>query len=109
MKKFLCISFAFGLMFGSIGVTCADTGAKKVPKIEKSCDYDLCDLSSVVMIADESYVFQNGAVPMFMATLSDVVLVPEGSITYLKRTKPAYLSPDIDRKWVWWYSLAFNL
>lgn len=109
MKKFLCISFAFGLMFGSIGVTCADTGAKKVPKIEKSCSYEFGDLSSIVMIADESFDFRNGAVPMFMGTLSDPVLVPEGSITYLKITKPVYSSPDIDRKWVWWYSLAFNI
>jgi hypothetical protein len=43
-----------------------------------------------------------------------VAIVPEplpeisGSITYLKRVKPIYESPTVDRKWVWFNSIITN-
>lgn len=42
------------------------------------------------------------------AILPNPVMVPAGTIEYLKIKKPLLLSADVDRKWVWWYSIITN-
>ena len=85
----------------------ADTGAKKVPKIESSYELPMVDVSYLI-VYEAPVQLPNGTVPLFMGTLSDNTFVPKGTIIYLSILKPLYVDPDVDRKWVWWNSIVTN-
>lgn len=111
MKRITIFLLSFGLLFGCTGVASADVGAKKVPKTEAftSTHYDA---TAFVFEANTDEAFEvNVSIPLstnFLAVMPEGVLVPGGNITFIGLKKPSYDSPDIDRKWVWWYSVVTN-
>lgn len=115
MKRTTIFLLSFGLLFGCTGVASADVGAKKVPKTESTFDLQKYEPSTVVV-----YSFEDAATQVefhitvitsglsFQAVMPDPIFVPKGNVSFISLKEPLYHDPDIDRKWVWWYSVVTN-
>jgi hypothetical protein len=106
MKKILIISCGIGLLLGISSVSCAGHELHKPPKIEKH-ELPVMDMSDMIVTMD-IHSFTNGSVPSFMGTVVEKALIPTGSVSYLVVKKENYISPFVDRSWVWFNSLITN-
>lgn len=107
------ITLAACLLISSASVTFADVGVHKVPKTENTSlvkdGIVLVDDASVISFENYKLNGTDISAPDGVAILSPEFIVPAGSVSFLKLKKNIYRSPDIERKWIWYYSLISNI
>lgn len=97
------------LLLGLVAFTASVSFASTVTVVDNDSKKDFLVTEAMptfesVIINYEGYDFGVNAV----AVMPSAILIPGGTIEFLKNVKPFYMSPDIDRKWVWWYSVVTN-
>lgn len=110
MKK---LTLLFGVLM-SVALMTSTCVASPEKQGKDPCKYSVSsDVQNDINVAVSAYEFTVYSFDQFgdyqfTAVMSEAVRVPKGTIVYLKQNKPVYVSPEVDRKWVWEIQHQYN-
>lgn len=102
MRKLLILSCGAFLVICTTSVALAE---QTRVSDEASKSYIMNAEELVMPIINVHYDYSGDHV---MAVMPEQIVIPGGKIEYLKNVKLLSVSPEVDKKWVWWFSMISN-